>query len=65
MMVKNLNGNIYGKEPLFNVREISTLREMLDGSVQLFANRTAFLQKNDNNAPYKKNILFRIRHRCI
>lgn len=54
MIVKNKNGNIYGKEPFFNVREISTLREMLDGSVSMFPDRTAFMQKYDNNSPYTK-----------
>ncbi|MDD6736498.1 MAG: AMP-binding protein, partial [Clostridiales bacterium] len=54
-MLKNIvNKNIYGKEPLFNVREISTLRDMFESSTKLFSERIAFMQKYGNNMPYTK-----------
>ena len=49
-----VNKNIYGREPLNRVREISTLRDMLDSSCELFAERTAFLRKTDKNSPYEE-----------
>ncbi len=52
---KNIvNEGIYGKEPLFEVREISTIRDMFESSTKMFASRTAFMQKPDKNSPYKK-----------
>lgn len=39
--------------PLYEVRKIETLREMLDGSVKLFANDAAFLVKTEEGGPYK------------
>ncbi|NLO39770.1 MAG: AMP-binding protein, partial [Ruminiclostridium sp.] len=39
--------------PLYEVRKIETLKEMLDGSVTLFANDTAFLVKTEEGGPYK------------
>lgn len=44
--------SIYGKEPLFPVEEIHTLREMFEKSTKKYADRVAFLQKYENNAPY-------------
>lgn len=52
MKIQNFNGNIYGKEPLFDVEEIHTLREMFEKSTEKYADRVAFLQKYDNNAPF-------------
>lgn len=53
MLKKIVNTGIYGKEPLFDVREISTLREMFETSTQIFSERIAFMQKYDNESPYK------------
>ena len=39
--------------PLYEVRKIETLKEMLDGSAKLFANDTAFLVKTEEGGPYK------------
>ena len=39
--------------PLYEVRKIETLMEMLDGSAKLFANDTAFLVKTEEGGPYK------------
>lgn len=50
--VKNFNGNIYGKEPLFPVREIKTLKDMFESSTKMYSDRVAFLQKFDNKSPY-------------
>lgn len=53
-MLRNIvNEGIYGKEPLNEVRDISTLREMFESSTRMYAERTAFMQKYDNNSPYK------------
>lgn len=49
-----VNEGIYGKEPLFEVREITTIRDMFESSTRLYAKRTAFMQKPDNNSPYIK-----------
>lgn len=58
-MLKNIvNTGIYGKEPLNEVRDISTLREMLESSVSMFSERVAFMQKYGNNEPYR-NITYR------
>ena len=50
--VENFNGGIYGKEPLFNVREISTLKEMFETSTKMYAKRVAFLEKFDSKEAY-------------
>lgn len=50
--VKNFNGEIYGKEQLFDVREISTLKEMFESSMELYGDRVGFLEKQDAKAPY-------------
>ena len=50
--VENFNGGIYGKEPLFNVREISTLKEMFETSTKMYAERVAFLEKFDSKEAY-------------
>ncbi len=53
--LKNIvNHGIYGKEPLHKVRDISTLKEMFETSTKMYAERTAFLQKRNNNEPYIK-----------
>jgi len=39
--------------PLYEVRKIESLKEMLDSSTQLFANDTAFLVKSEEGGPYK------------
>ena len=45
-MVKNIvNHGIYGKEPLFDVRDVNTIRDIFESSTTLFADRIAFLQK--------------------
>lgn len=54
-MLKNIvNHGIYGKEPLYQVRDISTLRDLFESSTTLFENRIAFLQKYGQNTPYKE-----------
>lgn len=54
-MVKNIvNHGIYGKEPLFDVREVNTIREIFESSTALFADRIAFLQKYSMNSAYKE-----------
>ena len=54
-MLKNIvNYGIYGKDPLYDVREISTLRELFESSTTLFKDRIAFLQKYSINSPYKE-----------
>ena len=50
--VENFNPGIYGKEPLFDVREIKTLKEMFETSTELYAEKTGFLVKDDPKAPY-------------
>lgn len=50
--VENFNPGIYGKEPLFNVREISTLKEMFETSTKMYAERVAFLEKFDSKEAY-------------
>jgi len=52
--VANFNGDIYGKEPLFDVREISTLKEMFESSTEIYAEKVGFLEKVDSKAPYKE-----------
>ena len=52
--VENFNPGIYGKEPLFEVREISTLKDMFESSTEIYAERTGFLVKDDPKAPYKE-----------
>ncbi len=50
--VENFNGRIYGKEPLFDVREISTLKEMFETSTEIYGEKVGFLEKYDPKAPY-------------
>ncbi len=38
--------------PLYEVRKIESLKDMLEGSVKLFANETAFLVKTEEGGPY-------------
>lgn len=52
--VENFNPGIYGKEPLFDVRDIKTLKEMFETSTELYADRTGFLVKDDPKAPYSE-----------
>lgn len=52
MKIQNFNGDIYGKEALFDVEEIHTLREMFEKSTKKYSDRVAFLQKYDSNAPF-------------
>lgn len=54
MKLENKNGDIYGKQPFNDVRKIDTLRDMFDGSIKMYAERTAFLQKYDTAEPYKE-----------
>lgn len=54
MKLENKNGDIYGKQPFNDVRKIDTLRNMFDGSIKMYAERTAFLQKYDTAEPYKE-----------
>ncbi len=49
-----VNEGIYGKEPLFEVREIETIRDMFESSTKMYSSRTAFMQKPDNSSPYRK-----------
>lgn len=54
-MIKELNvvnHGIYGKEPLFPVRNIETLREMFETSTEMYAEKVAFLQKFDSKGSY-------------
>lgn len=54
-MLKNIvNSGIYGKEALYEVREVSTIREILETSTTLFKDNIAFMQKYGLNAPYKE-----------
>lgn len=54
-MLKNIvNHGIYGKEPLYEVREITTLRDLFESSTTLYENNVAFLQKYGLNASYKE-----------
>lgn len=39
--------------PLYEVRQIKTLKDMLDGSEKLFGDHTAFLVKTEEGGPYK------------
>lgn len=39
--------------PLYEVRKIDTLRDMLAGSAELYGNDTAFLVKTEEGGPYK------------
>jgi len=50
--IKNFNPGIYGKEPLFEIREISTLKEMFETSTELYGEKVGFLEKQDPKAPY-------------
>lgn len=54
-MIKELNvvnHGIYGKEPLFPVRNIDTLKDMFESSTKMYADKVAFLQKFDSKASY-------------
>jgi len=54
-MLNNIaNSKIYGKEPLYTVRDVSTIREILESSTSLFGDRIAFMQKYGINSPYKE-----------
>ncbi len=44
----------YGKEPLFKVREIGSIRELFEGSCDMFAERVAFLVKDKHSEPYRE-----------
>lgn len=50
--VENFNPGIYGKEPLFQVREIITLKDMFETSTQIYGEKVGFLEKYDAKAPY-------------
>ena len=50
--IKNFNPGIYGKEPLFEIREISTLKEMFETSTKIYADKVGFLEKYDAKSPY-------------
>jgi long-chain acyl-CoA synthetase len=39
--------------PLYEVRQIETLKDMLNSSAELFSNETAFLIKTEEGGPYK------------
>lgn len=39
--------------PLYEVRQIGTLKDMLDSSAEIFSSRTAFLIKTEEGGPYK------------
>jgi len=39
--------------PLYEVRQISTLKDMLESSAELYGNETAFLVKTEEGGPYK------------
>lgn len=49
---KNVNGDIYGKTPLYETREVKTIREMLDSSCELFSSNTAILHKKQRGGEY-------------
>lgn len=49
-----VNTDIYGKHPLYPVRDVSTIREMFDSSTELFEQNTAFLVKDKLGAPYRE-----------
>ena len=54
-MIKELNVvnyGIYGKEPLFPVRQIDTLKDMFESSTQMYSDKVAYLQKFNNKEPY-------------
>ncbi len=42
------------KTPLYKARLVTTIRDMFDSSTELFAERTAFLVKQQHNQPYKE-----------
>ncbi len=44
----------YGKKPLFNVREIASIKELFEGSCSMFAEKTAFLTKDKHSLPYRE-----------
>ena len=44
----------YGKKPLFKVREISSIRDLFEGSCEMFADKCAFLVKDSHNTPYRE-----------
>ena len=39
--------------PLYEVRQISTLKEMLNDSVKIYSDHAAFLVKTEEGGPYK------------
>ena len=54
-MLNNIvNSGIYGKVPLYTVRDVNTIREILESSTSLFGDRIAFLQKYGINSAYKE-----------
>lgn len=50
----NVNGDIYGKIPLHDVRYITTIRDMLLSSFELFKDNVAYLVKDSLKAPYRE-----------
>jgi len=54
-MLKNIvNKGIYGKDPLYQVRDVSTIRDIMESSTTLFKDNIAFMQKYSLNSPYKE-----------
>lgn len=51
---KTVNGNIYGKDALCEVREIESIRDMLLSSFELYKDNVAYLVKDSLKAPYRE-----------
>ncbi len=56
-----VNHGIYGKEPLFEVYEINTLKDMFEQSTKKHESLTAFLQKPDAKSPYAETTYAKFR----
>lgn len=52
--IKNVNGDIYGKRPLYEVREVKTIREMIDSSCDIYSESVAILHKKAHGEPYSE-----------
>lgn len=50
--LNNVNGNIYGKTPLYETREVKTIRDMFDSSCELFSERIAIMHKTVRGGEY-------------
>ena len=54
IFTNQVNFGIYGNKPLYPVRAITTIRDMMDSSFELFADRPLFVVKDSHKEPYRE-----------